>query len=102
MIGLEAFVNLEDVNIPIDEHNLLEYNISPYCSLIYDFTENREYISYIDLATGEEYEEEIEGFTPRAINGTMIDEIDIKEFYAIKAMALTTNTEFKKTYEVED
>lgn len=83
MTGLESFVNLEDVSIPIEEHKLLEYELSPYCSLIHDYTDNRDYLYYIDLTTGDEYEEDININSTPTVNGSNIDVEDIKDFYMI-------------------
>jgi hypothetical protein len=71
----------ESIEIPTEYHNVIEYEISPFCSLVYNKTLDKEYIDYIDLATGDEYEEELTDFAPREINGVFITMEYISEFY---------------------
>ena len=76
--GIYAF--FASYNIPVESTDVIEYEVAPFCSFIYDAKENRKYLHYIDEKNGEEYEEDIDSFTPRGINGVMVTKEDIDTF----------------------
>lgn len=94
MLNIESDINLASIwndldynnlNIPIERHSIVEYEICPYCSLVYDIGEDREYVSYIDLITGEDIEEDINSFDTITIehNKVTITLEQLSEFYNI-------------------
>lgn len=81
--GVELW--FDNIDIPIQHYDTLEYEITPFISLVYNKTLDIEYVEYIDLVTGEEIIEEIDALEPITVNNIEITLEDLSEFFNLVA-----------------
>ena len=82
MDGLDLF--FDNLDIPIDNESSIEYEIGPFCHLVYLIESKDKYLHYVEEKTGEEYEELIDSLSlPIYINGVQVTKEDIDTFEKI-------------------